>query len=293
MKEVLLKVRIKRGILILCALFSYLTGLYLLFRRRRKGKFLILYYHSVNPHRRHEVNVKPEVFQKQMVYLKNHFSPVTLEKGVERMRRGEGSSLPWVALTFDDGYQDNYTYAYPILRELGIPFTIFLTVGYIGGDKLLPHDQNDLPQHNYLLNWDQIREMLKGGVEFGIHGMNHRRVAGLAEEDLRTEVVRAKEVSQKAIGKIISFAYPYGGREDIDRKARDMVKKAGFRYACTAIYGVNGSSSDPLFLKRIGVEASDTMFTFASKLNGALDILTWKEGRVKGVVKLINKILKV
>ncbi len=107
----------------------------------RPRRFLILCYHRVNDEGHPFFTGTPLVlFRKQMEALRRHFTVLPLAELADRARRGE---LPrnGVAITFDDGYRDNYANAFPVLRELGLPATIFLTTDAVDGNALLWHDR--------------------------------------------------------------------------------------------------------------------------------------------------------
>lgn len=107
-----------------------------------------------------------------------------------------------VVLTFDDGYEDNYTTMFPILKEKGAVATIFLISDFIGTDGYL--------------NEDQIREMADSGlVRFGCHTKTHRNLATLSEDEVRYELTESVSVIQSIVGyEIHSLAYPTGGFND-------------------------------------------------------------------------------
>lgn len=108
-----------------------------LLRRRRANTLQILIYHRVNDEHDPFFPATPRhVFETQMEYLASRYIPCPLDEAVLRLERGE---LPEnaVAVTFDDGYRDNYLYAYPILRRYGVPATIFLSTGVIGTSEVL------------------------------------------------------------------------------------------------------------------------------------------------------------
>lgn len=71
-------------------------------------------------------------FEKEIVYLRKHYDIISIEEAVDRIRKGEKFRRTAVVITFDDGYLDNFTLAYPILRKYGVPATIYLTTGLIG-----------------------------------------------------------------------------------------------------------------------------------------------------------------
>lgn len=110
-------------------------------RRRRNGNVQILTYHRVNDEHDPFFPAVPSVaFAKQMEYLASHFSVCSLTEAVERLRTND---IPdnVVVVTFDDGYRDNYLYAFPILKEYSVPATIFLATAAIGSGRVLWHDR--------------------------------------------------------------------------------------------------------------------------------------------------------
>lgn len=106
-------------------------------RRHPSDSFLILIYHRVAEPRPFTLEaVAPQAFQRQMRYLARHFQILPLADIVERVRTGAPIPPRSLAITFDDGYEDNYTHAFPVLRALGLPATIFLTTGWIDTDEI-------------------------------------------------------------------------------------------------------------------------------------------------------------
>ncbi len=121
-----------------------LTGVFRLFRWLNRNRLIILTYHGVLPSgsdiEDYEARnvVDEEAFSWQMRYLAKHYRCVPLEEAVARLASGRPLPRYTVAVTFDDGFQNNLRYAFPILRWRGIPASIFLTTGHIGqGTKLL------------------------------------------------------------------------------------------------------------------------------------------------------------
>lgn len=141
---------------------------FLFIRRRRYKNFQILIYHRVNDDNDPFLPSLPvHVFEKQMAYVADHFRVIPLEAVLERMRIGD---LPdnTLTITFDDGYQDNYHNAFPILNKFSLPGTIFLTTGCIDSDDILWHDgvaqafrQTSLP----FLKWQERKYPLLTTLE--------------------------------------------------------------------------------------------------------------------------------
>ena len=113
------------------------------FRRKQPGTFLVLIYHRVNDQaRRFAIEaVSTTLFENQMRYLSQYFRVLPLDEVVNRLREGRDLPRRAVAITFDDGYEDNYVNAFPLLRKYRLPATIFLTTGCIGNGRKLWFDR--------------------------------------------------------------------------------------------------------------------------------------------------------
>ncbi|NOZ64408.1 MAG: polysaccharide deacetylase family protein [Caldiserica bacterium] len=280
-----LKTYLKRLMLTTFACLGYL----LLLHRKKERGIRIIFYHSINPAREHEVNVSPGNFYLQMRALQKNYRFYPLQALPEIVDK-EG-----IIVTFDDGYRDNYLYAFPYLFRHKIPFTIFLTVSYIGTPHLLPHDRESDPEVNRLLSWEEVKEMADKGVEFGSHGLKHLRFSRLSREEMQAEISLSKETIEKHLTTPVKyFAYPYGKHEDIPQETEEILRDNGYLMAFTAQHGKVSREDFPFSIKRIGVEASDTLFTLKAKINGALDLLALKEvkaGRI--LLKTFNRLLRV
>lgn len=293
MDNPVLKIVLKKIALYIIAFVGY-CALLPLWPGRRKNKLVILRYHSVSDFRRHEVNVKIKSFRKQMEFLRRYCSVISLQEALKILKEKKRLPRRAVAVTFDDGYEDNYTNTYPVLKELKFPATVFLTAGYIGTKRIMPHDAGDNPAYNYLLSWNQVMEMVREGITFGSHTLTHANL-GARWVDVDREIRESKQIIEKRLNaEVWAISYPFGLRRDFNQEVKRLSERAGYTCACSAMNGVNGYRSDIFALKRIGVEASDTMFTFRAKLNGALDLLEIKDWPVfNWLLRLCNKMLRV
>jgi hypothetical protein len=109
-----------------------------------RPRAVILRYHSVSEaHDRtelyldHSLTVSSQVFERQMRFVTRHYTAVPLAELVDRLRQGQALPKKAVAVTFDDGYRDNYTRAFPILRRYHVPATFYLTTGCIENRQIL------------------------------------------------------------------------------------------------------------------------------------------------------------
>lgn len=232
----------------------------------------VLMYHSVNPRSDYALRkliVSPQSFERQMRFLKeNNYNVVTLEELGELL--GKKKKLPpkTVAITFDDGYRDNYTYAFPVLKKYNLPATIFVIINEIGrpqGDRL---------------GWEEIKQMQASGlVTIGSHTLSHAWLPDpLSDDSLRSEIFGSKALLEEKLGKAINcFSYP-GGR--FNKHIRNLVQQAGYRVAVATNPGKKYPSDDLLALKRLRISPScDNLFVFWFESNGYYNFI--RENRHK------------
>lgn len=223
---------------------------------------IVLMYHRVNDALpAGELVVPVEKFRRQMNWLSGHCDVVDI-RAAERRPSGR---RPLVAVTLDDGYRDNYQNAFPILRTLKLPATIFLTTGYIGTRLKRPRYQS-VPWRRDYLDRREIKTMARHGISFGAHSVTHPHLSRLDYEQQREEIEKSLAAislkSQVSSHKLI-FCYPYG---EYNQDTLKILKKLGVKMAFTVKPGVNRKSADPLKLKRIGISGLDTFGAFKAKI---------------------------
>lgn len=229
----------------------------------------VLMYHHVNPHRNDMVTVRPEVFAGQMQYLASAgYRTLKLDELVAHIRGERLVTGKAVVVTFDDGWLDNYRYAYPILEKYRITATIFVVTGRtdaatsaagMGASGEVPtHEESkSLIEQGHadrvVLDWDTIREMEAGGlVEFHSHTVSHRKCNALERDVLVRELDGSKEIMEREMGKPCPYlCWPYG---KFNNMAVDVAREAGYTAIFTTIHGVVEAGSDPFRIKRIVVK---------------------------------------
>ena len=230
----------------------------------------ILMYHMIKQHTGGKfkgLRVSPEMFERQVKYLVEngwHFF-IMSELIKQRDRLPEKS----VALTFDDGYEDNYTHALPILRKYGAKATVYIVVDRHGREwsskRKAKNNSKELMNEPKLTDV-QIEEMLASGlVEIGSHTMTHDNLTTLDTEGKQQEIIASKEIIEKRFGIVCdSFCYPFGLFDEEDRK---WVEKAGYTNATTTQAGIEDITKADLYrLKRITVSGKDNFLAFRLKL---------------------------
>ena len=166
-----------------------------------------------------------------------------------------GQALPEqpVILTFDDGYIDNYTLAFPLLKEYGFTATFFLISGFLDQGK---------PEY---ISWDHVIEMHEAGMEFGAHSFDHPDLRGLRDESLVWQSLRPREAIEARVGEPVRFfAYPSG---KYDQRVIDVIHSANYWAAVTIAQGAIHSSDRPFELKRIRMRGAYTLSRFVEVLD--------------------------
>jgi peptidoglycan/xylan/chitin deacetylase (PgdA/CDA1 family) len=166
-----------------------------------------------------------------------------------------------VILTFDDGYDDFYTEAFPVLERLSLSATVLVVVDRIG--KSNSWNENPNLRSRRLLTRQEIRELHRRGVVFGSHSLTHPDLTLLSDRELRHEVSDSKSCLEDLLGsEVTSFAYPAGR---VDARVRAAVAEAGYKAAMSTAEGLN-LWGDPLWMKRINVSERDSLMGFALKV---------------------------
>ncbi|MBI4437187.1 MAG: polysaccharide deacetylase family protein [Candidatus Omnitrophica bacterium] len=283
--------RSKRRMKKMIQIFSEGTGLQAVARRFVHPRYplRILLYHSISDTWEDDLSVPVEAFREQMAYLADHYHVIPLEEACRRLEEGDPFSEKTVVMTFDDGYRDNFDRAYPILEKFRLPATIFLLIGGIGTEKRWPPDAGEPhgPLDHELLSWEEVQQMQRGGlVTFGSHTMSHALFSDLSPQQAREEISTSKRLLEEKLGKgLYAFTYPFGTALEATDSVKHLVRESGFYCACTAMIGGNGKGSDLFALRRTPIEWSDGMDLFKKKLEGALDLLAFKDSRFGQTLK--------
>lgn len=229
--------------------------------RLPRDRASILMYHAVGGQNGYFSAIRPQEFSRHLAYLAaRHYPVVPLAEIVRRVkeRKPLGGA---VALTFDDGYRDNYTVAFPLLKQYGFPATVFVTTGLIGKT-----DKRGLDH----CSENELRTMHESGlIAIEPHSVTHPNLAGLPEAEARREI----EGSREAIGAIRGtepdlFAYPYGA---LAEETVSLLRSMGFAGAVSVDEGTVSAGADPYRLPRNSVDSSTTFAQFRGKVSRSVD----------------------
>ena len=172
-----------------------------------------------------------------MEYLKKNYHVITMDELVEGIKSKRHFSHNTVVITIDDGYQNNYTYAYPVLKKYGFPAMVFLVANSMGS--------------NTVLTWDEIKEMSQNGISFGAHTKNHVYLPLIKDKNvLWDEISGSKEMIERRAGfSVRYFCYPSGG---FTKEIQSLVVKAGYRAAFSTNRGYDYQNNKDFYeLRRV------------------------------------------
>jgi peptidoglycan/xylan/chitin deacetylase (PgdA/CDA1 family) len=222
-------------------------------RREHRAPLIVLFYHRVADDRLNPWTISQAAFARQMHWLRRHFEMVSLAEGQRRLKSGH-NDRPAVAITFDDGYADNCRRALPLLIELGIPCTYFVTSQNVLAQRPFPHDVK-LGHPLSPNSPSEIRALADAGIDIGAHTRTHADLGLLCDpKQLRDELLVPQHELEQITGKPVRyFAFPYGQHANLSQAAFDLAKTA-YDGACSAYGGYNFPGDDPFHLQRIAVD---------------------------------------
>ena len=224
----------------------------------------ILLYHRIVKSRKEggkqNIFVTEKRLRKQLEYLKkNSYQTITFR---DLKDYSPDNLYKKIIITLDDGYEDNYTLLFPLLKEFGFTAVVFLVTGFSKNEWGIKEGE---PTHS-LLNVAQIKEMDAYGIEFGGHTQTHVDLLKTAVDAQEKEINGCKEDIEKIINKpVISFAYPFGG---INQSIKEKMKQAGYHYGIATNTGQQKLHDDLFQIRRIEISKNTTLFSFQRKVSG-------------------------
>lgn len=216
------------------------------------GKIPILMYHSVSYEKGNILRVSKENFRVQMKYLKdNNYTTLTIDELYSYMQTGRLLPKKPIVITFDDGYKDNYTNAYPILKEFGLKATVFIITSTIDVEK-------------DFLTSNEIKIMDSNNIRIESHTVAHEKLDKTSYKDSIKTLTTSKVKLEKILNRKINYiAYPYGVYNENTIKA---VKESGYKLAFSTEFGFIDKNNNIYSLGRIFVNSNFTLEQFKAKL---------------------------
>ncbi len=204
----------------------------------------------------------PRQFEEFLKVIKSSGLGIGLpgEKGVE------------LVITFDDGEQNLYQYAFPLLKKYSMKAVIFLITDYVGQLNSWDFTLGRKLAH---LSWAEIYEMHNYGIEFGSHGLSHTNFTKLDDAGLYYELQKSKQTIEKELGLCRCVSYPFNR---VNSRVLNAARRVGYKF------GFGGDGSATMLIKKEAIYITDTKSNFRTKLNP--DSLFYGYERVKQ--KVIN-----
>jgi peptidoglycan/xylan/chitin deacetylase (PgdA/CDA1 family) len=221
--------------------------------------------------------ISRRAFRRQMAFLRAAgFAVLPLETLVTRLDDcSEPVPAKAVALTFDDGYEDFYAAALPVLRRHAFPATVFLVTDLMGAPAAWLGPGVSTP----LMTWSQALAATRQGIGFSSHSATHPHLSSAPTTSLAREVAHSRRMIEDRLGADAPlFCYPHG---DFDDRVRSAVRDAGYTAAFSTEVGLMTPGQHRHALRRVKVRPNDSMLDLAAKLFTGHDARTvwWRTVR--------------
>jgi peptidoglycan/xylan/chitin deacetylase (PgdA/CDA1 family) len=236
--------------------------------RNRSGSALFLCYHSVCDDGPPFLSIPTRTFEEQLAALRRAGYHTGAHRQLVELAGGGPSQRRVAFLTFDDGWEDNFSCALPILREYGATALIFVLPDYVSSGRAFDWPEIEdvrraFPGVAKPLTWEKVDQLADAGIEFGSHTMTHRAMTALSDEELMQELLDSRRKIESRVGRCDSIAYPFGyGDQRIARAAA----AAGYSFGFTAPVGYQRQVTR-MTIPRIPVDQRDAGRRWAMKLN--------------------------
>ena len=220
---------------------------------------ILMYHYISDPPKeandiRRDLSLPGPDFEQQLRYLVNAgYHSISMQDLVLHMQQGTPLPAKPVVLTFDDGYKDAFTVAFPLLKKYGFTGTFFIFTKPIN------------EENREYLSWQEIELMSAAGMEIGCHSRSHPDLREQSDEVLKAEVLDAKREIESHIHKpVLTFCYPAGG---YNSRVIQAVNEAGYWAAVTTEQGIQHTTDSRLLLQRVRVRGEAGLNRFAATLN--------------------------
>jgi peptidoglycan/xylan/chitin deacetylase (PgdA/CDA1 family) len=239
----------------------------------RLGGPRLLVYHQIEAGLGREMEVPLRTFERQIEWLQANTEIVDLDTAIARRDQPDAHRL--VVLTFDDGYDDMYRFAYPLLESGRIPFTVYLTTHPTETGEPLFADERARP-----CTWDQVEVMASSGLmTLGAHTHRHPDLTAIGVDEIEPDLTESNRLIEDRLGvRPVHFCYPYGWwSENAHRHVATMYETATLGSGAAF-----GADTDLLKINRVPVQLADGMFFFKRKVRMGLQLEDRLRRRFKG-----------
>jgi peptidoglycan/xylan/chitin deacetylase (PgdA/CDA1 family) len=225
----------------------------------------VLMYHKVDEKNGNFLCVSSAQLKEQLLYIKSKYVPIKLSDLLGHIKNGTALPDKAILITFDDGYENNFTLAYPIFETLNIPFTIFTVNGFIG--KKTSHDSIE----QAFLSEEQILNMVNL-VDFAHHGLKHDNLMDLSPEQRTLEIIESvKQMGAFKHKTLAAWAYTYGAYPKRNKTEFDALKLAFQNSGIVCAFRIGNRINklplkDPYKIERIDIRGDESFFKFRLKV---------------------------
>lgn len=228
----------------------FATGAYRLWMRDRG---VVVAFHRVDDRvRGTPTGCAVDEFRRYLDFFQRRFTVVSLSEMLDRTAdgRGPGGRL---AITFDDGYLDNFSVAAPELEARGMPACFFVAAGFVG-TRTQPWWDAEYGTRAEWMTWDHVRALHARGFEIGAHTFSHVNLGRTAAFEAEAELRRSRAMLEDEVGAPVTlFSFPYGGRNQMSEENRAQVREAGYRCCFSAHGGTIAPGDDPFRMRRVPI----------------------------------------
>lgn len=220
---------------------------------KMQAPIVIFFYHRIADDTRVPWTMSNEQFRRQIEWLRAHCDLISLPEAQRRMR--EGNRRLAAHVTFDDGYAENTDQAIPLLVELGVPCTYFVTLDQVTSGVPFPHDAQ-LGEHLPANTIAELQAMAEAGIEIGAHTRTHADLGTrLPPDQLEDEIVRSGDDLEDRLGfPVRYFAFPFGHPENISAAAFRVARNGRYDGVVSAYGGYNYPGDGAFHLLRFGAD---------------------------------------
>jgi peptidoglycan/xylan/chitin deacetylase (PgdA/CDA1 family) len=236
-----------------------------------KKKLSVLYYHRVTDLCRDGMTIDQLEFEKHILYVKKHYQVISASQLLQWLDSPHSWSPDKHAclITFDDGYEDNFINALPVLKKYDCPAIFFVTTGMIGNHVQFPHDAILHPNLVFRkMSWEHLKIAAWEGIELGVHSQTHADLGKIPFEDAIREIEAAVHDFTTHLGyKPRMMSYPFGGRENITPEVKAYIRNHPDLLVLFSAYDeANEGTIERYEIKRINIGSEDRGIVFRYKV---------------------------
>lgn len=234
-------------------------------------------FHRVTSLCRDGMTISPEMFMRQIDFVRRHHTMVSLDRAVELLAPGQRLRRPVAALTFDDGYGSVGSVAAPLMRDRGLTGTCFVCTDFIGTERRFDHDASSAVRDSMkVMDWSELSALREAGWQVGAHTASHVRLSVVSRTALHDELRAPLSILREWSGSPhVAMAYPFGGPDDITTDGVLEAKEAGYSALVSNVAGENLPGDDPFSVRRVDIGGDHDPIMWKAAALG-LDLGRWK-----------------